>query len=395
MEKETLLNLLICVIWASVLLQYARGFFAHLPLLKDYLDSAEAICVAIPLLLALPALINKFCMADYLFYLAIVAYYFASYAFFPENSEYLTEYAFQCICCVFPFYMYGRLVNIEKWFDTFAWLSTACILVNVFYFFVYAQDNKNMEDIAGEDNMYAAYRLMPHVAFMLWASLEKFRIWKVFTFVCGFLFLLSCGTRGPFVCIGFFGVIYFFFYMNFKGAIYIKLGIIAVIAIIIANLTNVIYFLVKTFTGLKLSTRILEKIVTGELGNDSYRGVLRDQLYTVIGDGEHFWGLGIFGTMNYGIIYPHFLTLDFYCTFGYFVGIILLTLLGLLIAGALWLSRGKKSQIFIVFLFSISIIKLFLSNSFILEPFFYFLIGACAREFIIWLPTRTKIFSSK
>jgi hypothetical protein len=256
--------------------------------------------------------------------------------------------------------------------------------MDLFYYLIYAPDNKVMDEVAGYDNMFVAYQVLPHVAFLLWATMEKFQFWKAITFILGVLFLLSCGTRGPLACLTFFGVFYFFFHMNFTGAIYYKIAIITTILIIIANLKFIILHLIKTFTGLQLSTRILEKFITGDIGNDSYRGVLRDKLYAIMERSENFWGLGTFGTANYDIVYPHNLPLEFICTFGYFIGIILLFLLALFIGGAFWIARGSKSQIFISFLFSISIIKLMFSNSFFLEPYFFLLLGICAKEFFIW-----------
>jgi hypothetical protein len=225
---------------------------------------------------------------------------------------------------------------------------------------------------------------MPHVVMMLWGTLDKFRIWKAFTFILGVMLMLSFGTRGPLVCIGFFGIIFFFFYMKFKGAIYVKLSIIALIITVIINLRDIIFYLAKTFTGLSLSTRILDKIIAGDLGNDTYRGALRDILNSALERGDYFWGMGLFGTSRFGINYPHFLPLDFFCTFGYLLGSIFLALLILLIAFALWTSRGTKSQIFIIYLISTSVIKLFFSSSFIIEPFFYMLIGACFSQILLW-----------
>lgn len=150
------------------------------------------------------------------------------------------------------------------------------------------------------------------------------------------------------------------------------------VLVMIVFMKDIIYFLVKTFTGLQLSTRILERIVAGGLDHDSYRSSLRDKLYNALDHGDHFWGLGIFGCRNYDIIYPHILHLDFlfiwiFCWF-YFIN------------STVWSHRmgfldykRKTEQVFIVFLFSISIIKLMLSGTYILEPFFYFLIGACAK----------------
>ena len=383
-----MLKLLIYVVWASMLFTYLKGIFNRIPIIKDNTEIAIIIYFAIPVVLALPALINKFSIGDHLFFLINVVYLLSGYAFFPENTKYLNENALICIFCVFTFYFIGRLINIEKSFHIFIALSTICILIDLFYFFVYAQNNKNMEEVAGDDNMYAAYQLLPHVAMLLWATLEKFRIWKAILCFLGVMFLLSCGTRGPLVCLGFFGIIYFFFYMKFKGAIYVKFGIVILGSVILLNLQSIILSLAKLFTGLQLSTRILEKFITGELGNDSYRSILRNRLYEILDSGNHFFGLGIFGCRNYDIIYPHYLPLDLVCSYGYFLGYTLLLLLITLIVWAFVSSRGKKSQEWLLFLFSISIIKLLLSGTFIQEPFFYMLIGVCVTEI---LESRTTI----
>ena len=379
-QKDTMLKPLLYVVWASMLHMFLRGLFNRIPIFQDNVEIALIIYFTIPVLLALPILINKFSLGDYLFFIFIICHLLSGYAFFPENAVYLNENALICIFCVFPFYFIGRLIDIEKSYKTFLLLSTICVLIDVFYFFIYAQNNKNMAEVAGEDNMYPAYQLLPHVVFLLWATLKKISIWKVLTFIMGSLFLLSCGTRGPFVCIGFFGIIYFFFFMNFKGAVYVKVAIITLALIFIAYARNIILYLAEVFTGLQLSTRILEKFITGEIGNDSYRSILRDKLYDVLDNGDHFFGLGAFGCRNYDIIYPHILHLDFFCTYGYLMGSILLILLFLFIGYAFWLSRGKETQVFLLFLFSVSIIKLMLSSSFLLEPYFFMLIGACVRE---------------
>mgnify|MGYP007012485644 CR=1 FL=1 len=381
---ETWLTLLLCTVWASMMWVYADGVFNRLPVINLFSDWMTASLFVLPALLSLPAMMRRLCLIDYLFYFVNVLIYMGCYVFFPKNTPYLNEYAFTSLACVYTYYFIGRVMDIDRLFTLFTYLSAICILADLFFYLVYMPGHKNMATEANEDNMYAAYQALPHVAFMLWATAERFRIWKLAMGFLGVLFLLSCGTRGPLVCIAFFGIIYFFFYMNFKGAVYIKSLLVAAGIILLANLRSIAIYLAQTFTGLNLSTRIMEKIVMGDLGNDSQRGALRERVYEVLANGDHFWGLGLFGCRNYGVIYPHFLPLDFFCTYGYFMGSILLALLVLLIVGALWLSRGKKAQQFIVFLFSVSVIKLLMSNSFIIEPYFFFLVGFCAREVLLW-----------
>jgi len=307
-------------------------------------------------------------------------YYLSCYIFFPENKEYLNENFFPCLCCVYTFYFIGRIIDIDSMFDIFTYLSAFCILMNLFYYLVYAPDQKNMEEVANDDNMYVAYRALPHVAMLLWATFNKFKFWKAILTFFGFMFLLSCGTRGPLVCLGVFGLIYFFFYMNFKGAIFVKAGLIFFSLVILANMRTIALAIARIFLEMQLSTRILQKFVAGELSNDTYRSVLRDKLYEVLDSGNHLFGLGLFGTNNYNIAYPHFLPLDIWCTYGYLFGSLLLLLLVFLIGYALWISRGTKSQIFILLLCSISIVKLMFSATFVSEPFLYLLIGFCIKQ---------------
>ena len=387
-DNKTMYSLMVFIVWSTSLLHYTRGFLYHLPFITDVIDEVMVAVYVISVLLALPALVNRFSIADYLFYLFCATFVLSGYAFFPRNAEFLDENVLICLFCVFPFYFLGRSMDFDRYFNALVLLSAACILIELFYYLVYAPDNSVVNEAQRNDNMYAAYRLLPHVGLLLWATLEKFRVWKALVLFLGLVFLLACGTRGTFVCLGFFGIIYFFFYMNFQGAIFIKVGIIALVALVIATLQDTLFFLVKTFTDFKLSTRIIEKFLEGDLGNDSHRSMLRDKLYAVMDSGDHFWGLGAFGCRNYySIIYPHFMPLDFFCSFGYFLGSVLLILLFGLISFSLWCAKEKRSQVLIIFLFSISIIKLMLSNTFLLEPFFYMLIGVCIKEVFAYYST--------
>ena len=382
-NKDLMLNIMLCVAWAPVLLHFSRGIFVRLPFIgEERVDIAIAASVVLSVICALPALINRFSLLDYLFYTLCSFYLLSAYVFFPENETFLDENVPLCIFCVFTYYFVGRLIDIERMFSLLVFLSTICIFANLFYYFILSPINKTANEVMGNDNMNAAYSALPHVCLLLWSTLEKFRIWKAFTTLIGILFLLACGTRGPFVCMGSFGLIYFFFYMNFKGAIYVKTGIVTLFALLIATFNTTLYYITFLFTNLNLSTRILEHFVTGELGNDNSRTVLRERLEEVMENVDQFWGLGPFGCRNYDIIYPHFLPLDFAVTFGYFVGYILLFLLTALVVYALWLSRGSKRQVFIIFLISLGILKLFLSNTFLTEPFFFMLIGVCITEII-------------
>lgn len=382
-HKELMLNIMLCIAWTPLLLHYLRGVYIRLPFVgAEHIDKAIFITVTISVICSLPALINRFTLIDYLFYILSVFYILSCYVFFPENETYLDEFVYVCIFQVFTYYFVGRVINIENLFNTLVILSAISIFADIFYYLILSPQYKAADQIMRDDNMNGAYMVLPHVAMLMWSTLEKFRLWKVFVTVTGILFMLSCGTRGPFACLGFFTIIYFFFYMNFKGAIYIKAGIITTLVLLAATFNTTLFHITRLFTKFNLSTRILEHYATGELSNDTSRSVLRDRLQYVLDNGDHFWGLGAFGSRNYNVVYTHFLPLDLAATYGYFLGYLLLFFLIALIAKAIWLSRGTKRQVFIIFMISISIIKLLLSNTFLLEPYFYMLIGVCMAEIL-------------
>lgn len=376
-SREITAQLLLYVVWANLVVMHFRAVFNRLPFFCNHIDEAMVFVFLVPVLLSLPAIINRFCLVDYLFYFLNVFYLLAGYAFFPENANFIDENILYCTFCVFTFYFIGRIVDIDHDFDALVLLSAICIIVQVYYHAFYAPQNNVISEAQREDNMWVAYQVTPHIALILWSMLEKFRIWKIALFVIGCVFILSCGSRGPLVCIGFFGIIYFFFYMQFKGAIYIKMFLISLATLLVVKLNDTLFFLARTFLDMKLSTRIIEKLVSGEIGNDSYRSSLRARIYEVLNRDGHFWGLGPFGTRNYDIIYPHLLPLDFFATYGYVTGTLLLVLLCFLLGYSIWITRGRRAQIFIVFLSSLSIVKLMLSNTFLLEPYFYMLLGFC------------------
>lgn len=365
------------------LVGYSKGIINRLPFFGDIAEATQASIIVIPLLLSLPALVNKFCLADYLFYFICVFYYLSCYVFFPDNAPLLTENAFMSLCCAIPFYFIGRLIDIDRLFNILLVLSAVTILMDLFYHLVYTPGQKDMTAVDNYDNMFRAYRSLPHVAMLFWATFRKFRIWKAALSIIGVLFLISCGTRGTLVCLGFFCLVYFFFFMKFKGTVYVKGAIVALFLFIAVYIREIALFLARTFLNLNLSTRIIEKFISGDIGNDSQRSSLREILYHGLDSGNYFWGMGAFGNIVHYNCYAHFLPLDFFCTFGYLVGSVLLAVFVAFICLTFWKTSDNLTREFVFFTFSIGIIKLLMSSTFLLEPYFFLFIGVCARVLMV------------
>lgn len=377
LHREIFLNFFVCLIWGNMLLGYLRGIINHIPVIGDYTDIVIVLVVLTPLILSLPVLLNKFCIFDYLFFLLMVVAYFLNYAFHPDNVEYLNKNIFDCLCIATPLYFVGRILDIDRYYKVMTLISIICILTSLFYFLHYAQSAKKMSDVASDDNMYTAYQVLPHVTLLLWNSLKKFNILYIAVTLAGILFMLSCGTRGPLACLGFFGICYFLFFMNFRFAFFIKAMLISVMGVVLVFARDIISHLAFVFTGFKLSTRILDKIVSGEIGNDSGRSTLRAALTNFLDTYGNFWGLGYFGSQRFGYIYPHNLILDFHISYGYFLGSVLLGLLFVLCFFAFIRCKTGIQRCFLLLLISVTIVKLFLSSTFLFDMFFYLFLGYC------------------
>lgn len=126
-HKDVFLNVFVLIIWGNMLLGYMRGIVNHIPVLGDYTDAVIVLTIVIPLILALPALLSRFRVFDYFFFLVMVTAYLMNYAIHPENQEYLNENIFKCLCVATPLYFVGRILDIEKYFRAMTLVSIMCI----------------------------------------------------------------------------------------------------------------------------------------------------------------------------------------------------------------------------------------------------------------------------
>lgn len=375
--KEAMVNVVVCITWVSMLLMFVRAIATRLPGLSDHGELAEAMVVIIPIILSIPMIWKRYTIADFLFYLAWLLLFCFNYIVYPQNADGLEEWAFPCLCCAIPCYFIGRIIDINKYWTIFVWLSGICIVVDMLYYMTFVQSMKSAKEAAeimSQDNMYASYQLLPHVFMMVWATIRRFNIFTLLLSILGVVMILSFGSRGPMACLGFFCLVHFFCFMNFKYSTYVKVGIVGLCGLAMPFLVEISLALRNFFDDLGLSTRIVDRILRGGLTHDTGRGAIRDKLYYILDNSDNIFGFGLLGSQRFDIIYAHNLFCDVFFSFGYYLGGLLLIALFTLIIWGVIKARGIERQ-FLLFLFSMSIIKLMVSNTFIADPFLYMLIG--------------------
>lgn len=383
LTREVFFNLLMFLMWGNMLLAYMRGFVGFVPILKDYQMEVEAVVVTCIILAALPAMLNRMAVIDWIFLCGCLGIYLLNMGIFPDNYDPLVENMFQTLCLAIPFFLFGRMLDVKAMLKPMTMISTLCILMDAIYFLIYMRNPAKMvERMAGEYYMYQAYRLLPHVLLLYWRGLFEQNWWKLLLGVLGTFLMIAYGTRGPLGCLGIFCVVYFFLYTKFRFSTVIKSVLIGIAGILVLFPQAVLILLYQMLSELGMSTRIVEKMLTGGILQDSGRSFIKLRLYEYLERPDTFWGYGLFGTKRFGIIYPHDYILDYLFSFGYVIGSLILAYTSYLIIKAYCVSLRSIDRDFILLVTCATILKYNFSSTYISEGLYFALLGFCTTIII-------------
>lgn len=383
LTREVFFNILIFVMWGYLLLAYFRAAIGVLPVIGNYQLEAEAVLVTLIVLAALPAVINRMATIDWLFLLGCCGIYIINIGIFHTNYDILIKNIFPTLCITIPFFVMGRLLDIKKYIKPMVIISAVCIIMDAFYFLIYMRNPEKMiERMAGEYYMYQAYRLLPHVALLFWQGMKTGNMWKLILAILGTFLIIAYGTRGPLACLGTFCITYFFLYTKFRYSIWIKSIIIALCAFSALFIQQLLIFIQELLSSVDMSTRIIDRMLTGGLLHDTGRGYIKHQLYSFLDNGESLTGYGLFGCYQLFGKFPHDYILDFFFTFGYAVGGALLFLTTYIICKAHIICHNSYERGFILLLVCVSILKMFFSSTFVEDNMYFTLIGFCTSILI-------------
>lgn len=387
---STPVNFFYCLIWGFCLVGYWRGINNHIPLLGNVTDEMEIAFVVIPLIASLGHIVRRMDVKDWITLFLFYFVYFINYILFPENEEYLTERLYSCIVLTIPYFIIGTTLDIEKFLETFFYISVVSILMCAFYELSYLQSASYVGDIDVEEyNMTASYSMLQHVILVSWFALKDMKLWRLIVMVIGLLLLFAFGTRGPLVCIILFIVIYLLFLRPSKYTKIFKVIVIAMSVLAFYSLDAVMIFLQIVILNMGMSTRIFDKYFTEELGVVDSRDAIIEKLMNVMQSDNQILGHGLLGSYKYVGTYPHRIWVEFVFSFGWILGCILLALLAILIIKAFCKSKSNDDKTFLILLVCGSIVKLFFSSTFLDDTLFFLLIGCCYRL----LKYNTKVVS--
>ena len=259
--------------------------------------------------------------------------------------------------------------------------NVSCVYLVVLFIYMVTSYSRSVNYYSDTiDFMGFAYYGTPSILVVAYNYLKKRKIVYLAISVLGIMYLLICGTRGPFLCC--FAFALFCTWHELKGhSLKNKLlifGLIIALAILVMNLDSICEYLYPIFQRKGFSTRwMLYFMDRGDLIGLSGR----DNIYEIIIKNINrspIFGHGLLSDRSIlGGLYTHNLILEVLYIFGVPIGgLLLMTLLGLVIYSYLN-TKSEDYRYYIAIYVCASIVKLMVSSSFLQEQSLFILIGIC------------------
>ena len=376
-NNDIFFTILMALIWAdSILLQFIRVFLMKVPYVWQNADMLLSLIFIITLCLSLRAVSREVFVKELFYTLLIYGIFYLYYFLFPLNQEYYVKYADKIVKESFPMFLLGICVyriGRERTIKVLYGIS----IVTVFAYMVYVSlfrivDERTMR--AGDMN--AAYIILPHLCLVFAGTMRKPTVWNVGALVVGGVMLLFLGNRGSLLCLGIFVIFSILFSGKLKRPVlFLVLSVSIMLALFSFGLLDLLYE-VADKNGFSL--RIFEKLESGEISASSGRDKIKQRVWEYILL-HPIIGMGIFSDRRVaGGHYAHNILYELMIHYGMVLGTILLILLIWMIVKTYTYLKAKEDRWTLDYfcaLFFSSCLKLLLSSSYLMEPYFFLMLG--------------------
>jgi len=370
-------RILLIILWSqSTLLHFITAFIERLPIVGTISEFIIPCAIVVSAMLSIPIFLKNIRYKDVIFYAACVGIVFATMTFLEKNSSYVEENAVRILVSSVPFYFIGLSYSHEESKKDLFWVS----LLGVAATFAYQIYSLMLGRTLISDNMHPAYIMLPSVLYLIYYAFDQMKIKYWLLSALGITLLFVFGTRGPILCIAIYILAEFVIRSIRKGST----GIIVLIFAIVTGaflmflmsdaFLSIIRWLSETFEAVGFGTRIFDMFLEGEISHSNGRDILHQKVIEAIWD-KPFLGYGFMGDRVIIDTYVHNIALEFWCSYGLVIGTILLVTVFVIPTKALIVSKTKPVFHMILLLSCMMLVKMMLSVSYAIEPYFYLLLG--------------------
>ncbi len=376
-QNNICFTIFMVLMWSdTILLRFARVVLMKIPYIWTHVDMLISLAFALFLCLSFLSIYRVLCIRELFITLVFYGVFFLHYYIFPLNENYYQLYRETVLKDVFPMFLIGVFayrIEREKTLKVLNLISLATIFFYAGYMVLFRSVNSRT---ARSGDMNSAYMLLPHLCMVFYSMIQKANPWNVGAFAIGAVSLLFLGNRGSLLCLGVFVIFTILFSGRLKRPVlFLALSVIVMVVLFSFGLLDYLYDFAEE-NGFSL--RIFEKLESGDIANSSGRDKISERVieYIML---YPMMGMGIFSDRRVaGGIYAHNFFLEITLHYGVVLGMLIFAIiLYIFIVAFLHMRKNDDNMAagFFTSLVFACCFKLLLSNSYIMEPFFFFTIG--------------------
>lgn len=374
LREDVFYLILLALVWTKdIPVAYARALLLRLPVLESIADPVLWLLYLAMVLLSVPYFLKRLSIEDVAFYLGVAAVYLLSLLRGDANREYLQSQAVPLLMQTVPLYFLGKALEPERHLLLLGRLS----LLTVYLRFAYTVLTNGGTGSYLDGHMSASYKLLPHVCLVVYCAIENRSVVYVLGSLLGAMLLLSFGTRGPMVLLVIFVLSFLLMIRKYRRPLRSRLMVLAGMGVAIVLFRGVLPWLKGWSSQLGMSTRIYDKLLDGSFFQSEGRAELRRLLWEASWSGP-LWGYGMAGDRLLTGTYAHNLPVELLISYGPIFGTLLFGALIWLLVRAFRKCESRQGKTLVLLLTCTSLLKLFLSGTYLNEGWLFFLMGLCA-----------------
>lgn len=352
--------LLSIVALSQIVLSAIQGVLVAIRVPEEIASVYRVYLSAITIIIAIPFLLKRKPVLVIVTYLVALAIYFFHTVFFPGTVQFWKDEAFRftlpiCIPTVLC------VVSIKDKSIFFYYLELIAYITGFFCLIYGATAFLGSYTLGANYDYNQGYGYM--LLFPIIVLFYQKKWYSLLFSVILFVLLLLYGGRGPLLAI-----LLFFAFVLVKQKRFVLIGILVALYFV------GIPILASTAKSLGISSRMLELMVTGEMGQDNGRDAISEEIERGIQQNPYGWGLFGDRVITDGTNYAHNFILEVQAEFGLYIGILVLIIFGFEIIRRFFKLKGGDQDMFTLFLCACFVPMLF-SGSYLTSTNFALFIG--------------------
>ncbi len=371
-------RILVVILWSQyTVMSCIRAVIARLPIINFLSELFIPMSIILVAMACLPWFLKRVRGVDLLFYLGMVLVVLFSMIFHPMTVEYLEEEWWRILIAAVPMYFVGVSFSLKDSHKDLFW----CSIFSILAMFLYKLYELSSGRVLEADDMDASYRLLPSALYLFYYAFNN-RKAVYYAVAAGLsMVLLIFGTRGPILCVLVFVALSLLYSVSrVKSTRKIVILAFLMLAIVfVASSEALLLRYSSVFAGIferiGFSTRIFEFMLSGDIVEVGGRQYLARQAVDAIIKNP-IEGYGMTGDRAMFGVYVHNLFLEMWCQYGVIIGsIFIFAIIALTATAGIKTFRYKRRFLFVLMLASMIFVKLMVSSTYTIEPYFFFMLG--------------------